>query len=89
MEGQLVGILMTYWPPIPATICLTGGTLKTYAHTLNRRNIIHNGLNINIITYMVGAEGVEPSRLAAQEPKSCVYANFTTRPKGEIRRNTP
>jgi hypothetical protein len=29
---------------------------------------------------MVGAEGVEPSRLSAQEPKSCVYANFTTRP---------
>ena len=29
---------------------------------------------------LVGAAGVEPARLAAQEPKSCVYANFTTRP---------
>ena len=29
---------------------------------------------------MVGAAGVEPANLAVQEPKSCVYANFTTRP---------
>lgn len=29
---------------------------------------------------LVGAVGVEPTRLSAQEPKSCVYANFTTRP---------
>ena len=30
---------------------------------------------------MVGPEGVEPSRREAQEPKSCVSANFTTGPK--------
>ncbi len=27
---------------------------------------------------VVRMTGVEPARLAAQEPKSCVYANFTT-----------
>ena len=26
----------------------------------------------------VREKGLEPSRLAAQEPKSCVYTNFTT-----------
>lgn len=30
---------------------------------------------------MVGAAGVEPALLSEQEPKSCVYANFTTRPQ--------
>ena len=29
---------------------------------------------------MVGAVGLEPTLLAEQEPKSCVSANFTTRP---------
>lgn len=33
---------------------------------------------------VVGAAGVEPALLAEQEPKSCVYANFTTRPNGAI-----
>ncbi len=28
--------------------------------------------------YLVREGGLEPPRLAAQEPKSCVYANFTT-----------
>jgi hypothetical protein len=28
----------------------------------------------------VGVEGLEPPSLAAQDPKSCVSANFTTRP---------
>ena len=27
--------------------------------------------------YLVRVTGVEPARIAAQEPKSCVYANFT------------
>ena len=27
---------------------------------------------------MVRATGLEPARLATQDPKSCVYANFTT-----------
>ena len=27
---------------------------------------------------LVREKGLEPSRLAAQEPKSCVYTNFTT-----------
>ena len=29
---------------------------------------------------MVGEAGLEPANLAAQDPKSCVSANFTTRP---------
>src|SRR5882724_5788988 len=29
---------------------------------------------------MVGATGVEPARIAPQDPKSCVSANSTTRP---------
>ena len=29
---------------------------------------------------MVGEVGFEPTSLAAQDPKSCVSANFTTRP---------
>ena len=29
---------------------------------------------------MVGEAGLEPAHLAAQGPKPCVYANFTTRP---------
>ncbi len=30
---------------------------------------------------MVGEAGLEPASLAAQDPKSCVSANFTTRPE--------
>src|ERR1022692_1435442 len=30
---------------------------------------------------MVGATGVEPARISPQDPKSCVSANSTTRPR--------
>ena len=29
------------------------------------------------VLFLVRVTGVEPARIAAQEPKSCVYANFT------------
>ncbi len=32
----------------------------------------------------VRKKGLEPSRLAAQEPKSCVYTNFTTPADGQL-----
>ena len=42
---------------------------------------------------MVGEAGLEPASLAAQDPKSCVSANFTTRPetlaRQKIRGNGP
>ena len=34
---------------------------------------------------MVGEAGLEPASLAAQDPKSCVSANFTTRPENTYR----
>ncbi len=38
----------------------------------------------------MGAAGVEPANLPVQEPKSCVYANFTTRPSmGDTLPNFP
>ena len=33
----------------------------------------------------MGEAGLEPARLAAQDPKSCVYTNFTTRPGENFR----
>lgn len=36
---------------------------------------------------MVGPEGLEPSHLAIQEPKSCVSTSFTTSP-GIVRKCT-
>jgi hypothetical protein len=37
--------------------------------------------NLNKTHKMVGATGVEPARIAPQDPKSCVSANSTTRPR--------
>jgi hypothetical protein len=41
----------------------------------------NDGLNHNGLRGVVGAVGLEPTSLAAQDPKSCVSANFTTRPQ--------
>ncbi len=34
--------------------------------------------------YMVGEKGIEPPRIAAQDPKSSASTNFATRPKSAI-----
>jgi hypothetical protein len=41
---------------------------------------IYGGFVLKPLYIVVGKEGVEPSRLAAHDPKSCLSANSSTSP---------
>lgn len=58
-------------PPVARTFCFT--------RLFNRKKVkVRNHLYQRLRTFVVRVTGLEPAHLAAQEPKSCVSASFTT-----------